>query len=75
MPDQLLLMVWENLIWILLLEKNTVNSVPADQWHFGADPDPRIRTFDLTDPAPDPGQIFVSDLQDANKKVFMHIPF
>jgi hypothetical protein len=40
-----------------------LESSVADPGHFDTNPDPRIRTSRLTDPAP------VSDLQDANKKL------
>ncbi len=46
----------------------------ADPWHFGVDPDPRIHAFLLMyqdpDPDPDPA-IFVIDLQNANKNLFV----
>ncbi len=43
-------------------------------WHFGTDLDPRICTSDQTDPASEP-TIFVSDLQDGNKKLFFYSKF
>ncbi len=43
-----------------------LGSVP-DPWHFGTDP---YYCLCLTDPAPDPA-LFVSDLQDANKKLLL----
>ncbi len=54
---------YESVGWSIV----TISSV-ADPWYFGMGPDPRIHTYlwrtDL-DPA-----IFVSDLQDGNKKYF-----
>jgi hypothetical protein len=49
----------------------------AELWHFGMDPDPRIRTVPLTnitDPVLDPA-IFVSDIQDGNKKLLVPVLF
>ncbi len=51
----------------------------GDPWHFGADPDPWIRTLPLTllltepdrDPTPDPTPFF-SDFKDAKKLIFSH---
>ncbi len=49
------------------------NSSVADPWHFGRDPDLRIGSCDAdtdTDPDADPDPaIFVTDLQDVNKKL------
>ncbi len=50
----------------------TVFGNVAYPWHFGTDPDPRIRTYLwLTDPVLDPA-IFISDLQDGNFKLIIN---
>ncbi len=43
--------------------KAYVNTKVPDPWHLGTDPNPRIRTFAL----------FVSNLQDANKKIIFFL--
>ncbi len=52
--------------WVYIKYRYLRTSV-ADPWHFGVDPDPDPRLC-LMDPDPDPA-IFVSDLQDASKKL------
>jgi hypothetical protein len=51
------------------LHPYTLSSV-EDPLHFGTDPHPDLRT----DPAPVPA-LFVSDLQDANKKKILSVRF
>ncbi len=68
-------------LWPVLAVTNRYHTIRvqtsfADPWHFCSDPDPRIRNLWLTDPTPDlDPAIFVSDLQDSNKKVFLFITF